>query len=62
MRVERERNRVGRSTVNDLLDAEAGLRRQSTLNELARLEIVASWFALALAAGVEDLGELAAQP
>ncbi|MCP3958820.1 MAG: TolC family protein [bacterium] len=62
LRVERERHRVGRSTTNDLLDAEADVRRQSTLSELARLEILNSWFALALAAGVDDVDELTDTP
>ena len=58
LRVERERNRAGRATTNDLLEAEADLRRQRTRSELARLEILRAWFGLALAAGVEDFGEL----
>ena len=58
LRVERERNRAGRSTTNDLLDAESALRRQSTLYDLARLEVLRTWFELALAAGVDDVGEL----
>ena len=51
LRVERQRNRAGRSTTNDLLDAEAELRRQRTQSELARLDIVRGRFALELAAG-----------
>ncbi len=58
LRVERERNRAGRATTNDLLDAEAALHRQRTQSELARLDILRAWFNLALAAGVEDLAEL----
>ena len=58
LRVERERNRAGRSTTNDLLEAEANLRRQRTQSELARLDILRAWFDLALAAGVEDFGDL----
>ncbi len=58
LRVERERNRAGRATTNDLLDAEADLRRQRTQSELARLDILRAWFNLALAVGVEDFEEL----
>ena len=57
-RVERERNRVGRSTTNDLLDAEATLRRQRTASELARIDILAAWFELGLAVGVSDFRQL----
>ncbi len=59
LRVERERAAAGRVTTNDLLEAEADLRRQRTQSELARLDILRAWFNLALAAGVEDFGELA---
>ncbi|MEM7351852.1 MAG: efflux RND transporter permease subunit, partial [Acidobacteriota bacterium] len=54
LRVERERNRVGRATTNDLLDAEAALRRQRTLRDLARIDILRSWFELRLATGGES--------
>ncbi|MEO1367180.1 MAG: TolC family protein, partial [Acidobacteriota bacterium] len=43
LRVERERNAAGRSTVNDLLDAEASLRNQRTLRDLAQLDILGAW-------------------
>ncbi|MEM1183000.1 MAG: TolC family protein, partial [Acidobacteriota bacterium] len=43
LRVERERNGAGRSTVNDLLDAEASLRNQRTLRDLAQLDILGAW-------------------
>lgn len=51
LRVERERNAAGRSTTNDLLDAEAGLRRQNTLSELARIDVLRAWVGLELASG-----------
>ncbi len=51
LRVERERHSAGRSTTNDLLDAEANLRRQSTLAELARFDLVGAWIRLDLATG-----------
>ncbi len=53
LRVERERHRVGRATINDLLDAEAALRRQRTENDLARLEILRAGFELDLAVGAD---------
>jgi len=56
LRVERERHGAGRSTTNDLLDAEAELRRQRTDRELARLEILAAWVRLELASGVGLVG------
>ena len=55
LRVERERNRVGRATTNDLLDAEATLRQQRTQSDLARIDIVRFQFELELAAGMEIL-------
>ncbi len=58
LRVERERNAVGRSTTNDLLDAEATLRRQRTASELARIDILAAWFELGLAVGVSEPQQL----
>lgn len=58
LRVERERNAAGRSTTNDLLDAEASLRDQRTRLEVARLEIVRAWLRLWLAAGDGELDRL----
>ena len=51
LRVERERHRAGRATTNDLLDAEARLRRERTANELARLDVLLAWVAVDLARG-----------
>ena len=51
LRVERERHRAGRATTNDLLDAEAGLRRQRTEHELARIDAVRAGLRLELATG-----------
>lgn len=51
LRVEQERHRAGRSTTNDLLDAEAALRNQRTLHELARLDVLLAWVAMDLATG-----------
>ena len=53
LRVEQERNSAGRSTTNDLLAAEAALRRQRTENSLARLELLSAWVAFDLALGQE---------
>ncbi|MEM7582422.1 MAG: efflux RND transporter permease subunit [Acidobacteriota bacterium] len=53
LRVERERNRVGRATTNDLLDAEAALRRQRTESDLAQIAIRQAWFELDLAVGAD---------
>jgi outer membrane protein TolC len=50
-RVERERHAAGRSTTNDLLDAEATLRFQRTARALAHLEVMRAWVAYDLAAG-----------
>jgi len=54
LRVERERYAAGRITTNNLLDAEAALRSQRTLYELAQLEVVQAWVGLWLAMGEED--------
>ena len=50
-RVERERNAAGRTTTNDLLEAEAQLRDQTTRLEIARLDVVRAWLRLWLAVG-----------
>ncbi len=49
LRVEQERNSAGRSTTNDLLVAEAALRRQRTESSLAKLELLKAWIAYDLA-------------
>jgi len=51
LRVERERHGAGRSTTNDLLAAEAALRRQRTEHDLARLEVLRAWISYDLAVG-----------
>jgi len=51
LRVERERYRADRITVNDLLAAEAALRRQEALFDLARLELVRATMEFQLAVG-----------
>lgn len=51
LRVEQERHSAGRATTNDLLDAEAALRRQRTLSELARLDVLLAWVGIDLAVG-----------
>ncbi len=51
LRVDRERHRVGRLTTNDLLEAEANLRRQQTLRDVAELEVVRARVRLSLAVG-----------
>lgn len=51
LRVERERASAGRATTNDLLDAEAALRRQQTDHALARIEVLRAWIGLDLATG-----------
>ena len=58
LRVERERHAAGRVTTNNLLEAEAALRSQRTLHELARLEVVRAWVGLWLATGASDPGAL----
>ncbi|MEE8526897.1 MAG: efflux RND transporter permease subunit [Thermoanaerobaculia bacterium] len=55
LRVERERHAAGRSTTNDLLEAEAELRLQRTESEIARLDVLRAWVRLQLTAGVELL-------
>ncbi|MEM7479866.1 MAG: efflux RND transporter permease subunit [Acidobacteriota bacterium] len=55
LRVERRRQEAGRSTTNDLLEAEAALRDQRTREELARLDIVRGWVLLGLAVGDPEL-------
>ncbi len=57
LRVERERHEAGRSTTNDLLDAEAAVRDQATRLELARLDVTRAWVRLWLATG-RDLDEI----
>jgi len=54
LRVERERYAAGRITTNNLLEAEAALRSQRTLHELAQLEVVDAWVGLWLAIGDDD--------
>ncbi len=51
LRVERERRLAGRSTTNDLLDAEAQHHRSLTRRELARLNATRAWIRLWLASG-----------
>ncbi|MCP4659224.1 MAG: TolC family protein [bacterium] len=55
LRVERERHRAGRATTNDLLAAEAVLRRQRTESALARLDVLRAWVRLELAVGSDPL-------
>ena len=50
-RVEAERYGAGRSTTNDLLEAEAAVRQQQTLLEIARLRVVDAEAALDLVVG-----------
>ena len=58
LRVERERHAAGRITTNDLLIAEAELREQPSLYQVAQVEIVRSWIDLCLAMGESDVGVL----
>jgi len=51
LRVEAERHAAGRSTTNDLLEAEAAVRRERTARDLARLDVVRTHLRLALATG-----------
>ena len=51
LRVETERHAAGRSSTNDLLDAEAALRAQTTERNLARLDVLRAWVAFDLASG-----------
>ena len=58
LRVERERHEAGRATTNDLLTAEASLRRQQTTAELAKIDILRAWAQVDLAVGrVPFLGQ-----
>lgn len=54
VRVEQERYRAGRITTNDLLEAEAELRRQRTRRDVAALEVVRARVRLGLATGEES--------
>ncbi|MCP4687905.1 MAG: TolC family protein [Desulfobacterales bacterium] len=54
LRVERERRLAGRSTTNDLLDAEAQHHGSLTRRELARLNATRAWIRLWLAAGEKE--------
>jgi multidrug efflux pump subunit AcrB/outer membrane protein TolC len=60
VRVERERNAAGRTTTNELLEAEAQLRDQHTRLEIAKLEVVRAWLRLWLAVGDGDVEALVA--
>lgn len=51
LRVERERYAAGRSTTNDLLDAESSLRRRQTESALAQLELLGAWLQLDVVVG-----------
>jgi multidrug efflux pump subunit AcrB len=53
LRVEQERHLAGRTTVNDLLEAEAQLRERRTTRDLARLAVVGAWVRLWLATGAD---------
>ncbi|PIE03746.1 MAG: hypothetical protein CSA81_00785 [Acidobacteria bacterium] len=55
LRVERVRYREGRSTINDLLDAEAQFRKHQTTRDIARLRTVRAWIQLWMITGGEDL-------
>ncbi|WP_321418077.1 efflux RND transporter permease subunit [uncultured Desulfobacter sp.] len=55
LRVERARYRGGRSTTNDLLDAEAQVRERRTMREIARLRIVRAWIRLWMITGEKEL-------
>jgi len=54
LRVEVERYAAGRVTTNDLLDAEAALRRQRTRRDVAALDVVRAWVRVWTAMG-EDV-------
>jgi multidrug efflux pump subunit AcrB/outer membrane protein TolC len=58
LRVEMERYAAGRITTNELLEAEALLRSQRTLYEIARLDVTRAWVRLWLAAGYDDPSDL----
>lgn len=51
LRVERERHANGRATTNDLLDAEAQLRDETTNLDLAKLDVVRAYINLKLSMG-----------
>lgn len=53
LRMERVRRLEGRSTTNDLLEAEAQLRENRTMRELSRLDVTQSWVKLWEAHGAE---------
>ncbi|PID60533.1 hypothetical protein CSB45_00215 [candidate division KSB3 bacterium] len=55
LRIERARYREGRSTINDLLDAEAQVRKRGTMREIARLRIVRGWIRLWMITGEKEL-------
>jgi outer membrane protein TolC len=56
LRVETERYQAGRVTTNDLLDAEAALRRQRTRRDVAALDVVRAWVRVWTAMGEEVPG------
>ena len=58
LRVERERHTAGRATTNDLLVAEAELRDQRTLHEIARSVVARAWIDLWLATGADHVSTL----
>ena len=58
LRVERARYEAGRVTVNDLLEAEASLREQSTRRDIARLDFIDAWIRLNLAVGRQSGDEI----
>ncbi|MBU0991086.1 MAG: efflux RND transporter permease subunit [Proteobacteria bacterium] len=51
LRVEHARHQEGRATTNDLLDAEAQLRKRRTKFEIARIDIIRAWIELWLSTG-----------
>jgi len=55
LRIERERYLAGRLTVNDLLEAEAALREQTTRRDLAALDVVRAHVRLRLAEGSDQV-------
>lgn len=58
LRVEQVRHRSGRTTTNDLLEAESELRAQRTQFDQAHLQVVRAWLDLWWAVGVGDLTSL----
>lgn len=58
LRVERQRHAAGRATTNDLLDAEAALREQTTRHDVARLDVARAAVRLWLADGTHSLSSL----